>query len=72
MPLMVVQYVVISIRFEHRVLVVVMESMVLRATTFLCNSGAYTTLLYLISFQKGKRRVRVLVESAFMMHPAII
>ena len=73
-PLMVVQYVEISLRFEfkHRVLVVATESMVARAITFLCSSGAYTTLSCLILFQKGKSQARALVESIFIMHLAII
>ena len=71
-PLMVVQYVAISLRFECRVLVVATESMVARAMTFLCSSGAYTTLLCSILFQKDKSRVRALTKSVFMMHWAII
>jgi hypothetical protein len=71
-PLMVAQYVEISLRFERRVLVVVTELMVARAMTFLCSSRAYTTLSCLISFQKGKSQARALVESVFMMHLVII
>jgi hypothetical protein len=51
-PLMVAQYIVISLRFECRVLVMAAESMVAKAMTFLCSSGAYTTLSCLILFQK--------------------
>ncbi len=73
-PLMVAQYVKISLRFERRVLVGATESMVARAMTFLCSSGAYTytMLSCLISFQKGKSQACALVERVFMMHLAII
>jgi hypothetical protein len=71
-PLMVVQYVKISLRFERRVLVVATELMVARAMTVLCSSGTYTTLSCLILFQEGKSQARVLAKSIFMMHLAII
>ena len=72
LPLMVAQHIKISLRFECRVLVVATELMVARAMTFLCSSGAYTTLSCLILFQKGKSQAHALAESIFMMHLAII
>ncbi len=72
LPLMVAQYVEISLRFERRVLVVATELMVARAMTFLCSSEAYTPLSCSISFQKVKSQARALAESIFMMHLAII
>ena len=72
LPLTVAQYVVISLRFAQRALVVATELMVMRAMTFLCSSGPYTTSLILTSFLKGRRRLRALGVSVFMMHLDII
>ena len=73
LPLMVTQYVVISLRFVQRALVVATKLLVARAMAFLCSSGPYTTLLISFSFLKGRRRLRALgVSNFFMMHLDII
>ncbi len=72
LPLTVVQYIVISLRLECRVLVVATELMVARAMIFLCSSGTYATLLCLTFFLIGGRQECALMESIFMMHSDII